>query len=130
LSNYLYISLAMPTAGGYMIGLFGELCWLWIKRMSWTQVIFVCLFIAAWAIFQLSSGCYHYRWQGCKRLMLHSWLLAVRVLFRATPTATRDLGLYGLIRRTVTHVPQRDSNRERPLLLRSNHSATRAAEHK
>jgi hypothetical protein len=26
LSNYLYISLAMPTAGGYMIGLFGELC--------------------------------------------------------------------------------------------------------
>jgi hypothetical protein len=29
------------------------------------------LFIAAWAIFQLSGGCHHYRWLGCKfRLML------------------------------------------------------------
>jgi hypothetical protein len=25
-----------------------------------------CLFIAARAIFQLSGGCHHYRWQGCK----------------------------------------------------------------
>jgi hypothetical protein len=26
----------------------------------------VCLFIATWAIFQLSGGCHHCRWQGCK----------------------------------------------------------------
>jgi hypothetical protein len=26
----------------------------------------VCLFLAAQAIFQLSGGCYHYRWRGCK----------------------------------------------------------------
>jgi hypothetical protein len=32
-------------------------------------------------------------------------LLAGRDLYRATPTATRDLGLYGLIRKTGTHVP-------------------------
>ena len=34
---------------------------------------------------------------------------AGRDLYRATPTATRDLGLYGLIRKTGTHVPQWDS---------------------
>jgi hypothetical protein len=28
----------------------------------------LCLFIAARAIFQLSGGCHHYRWQGCKFL--------------------------------------------------------------
>jgi hypothetical protein len=28
--------------------------------------LFVCLFIAARTIFQLSGGCHHYRWQGCK----------------------------------------------------------------
>jgi hypothetical protein len=43
----------------------------------------------------------------------HLWLLAVRVLLRATPAATRDLGLYGLIRMTGTHVPQWDSNPQR-----------------
>jgi hypothetical protein len=32
----------------------------------WPSYCFVCLFIAAWAIFQLSGGCHHYRWQGCK----------------------------------------------------------------
>jgi hypothetical protein len=40
----------------------------------------------------------------------HLRLLAVRVLFVPTPTATGDLGLYVLIRRTGTHVPQWDSN--------------------
>jgi hypothetical protein len=28
--------------------------------------LFVCLFIAAWAIFQLLGGCHNYRWQCCK----------------------------------------------------------------
>jgi hypothetical protein len=36
--------------------------------------------------------------------------LAGRDLYRATPTATRVLGLYGLIRKTGTHVPQWGSN--------------------
>jgi hypothetical protein len=45
---------------------------------------FVCLiFKAAQAIFQLSGGCHHYLW--------HLWLLAVRVLLRATLATTRDL---------------------------------------
>jgi hypothetical protein len=74
--------------------------------------LFACLFIAAWAIFQLSGGCHHYRWQGCKfRPMLGvQGLWAGRDLYRTTPTATRDLGLYGLIRKTGTHVPQWDLN--------------------
>jgi hypothetical protein len=37
-------------------------------------------------------------------------LWAGRDFHRATPTGTRDLGLYGLIRKTGTHIPQRDSN--------------------
>jgi hypothetical protein len=40
-------------------------------------------------------------------------LSAGKDLYRATPTATRDLGLYGLIRKTVTYVPQWDSNPRR-----------------
>jgi hypothetical protein len=40
-------------------------------------------------------------------------LWAGRDLNRATPTTTRDLGLYGLIRKTGTHVPQWDSNPRR-----------------
>jgi hypothetical protein len=74
---------------------------------------FVCfLFIAAWSIFQLSGGGHHYRWLGCKfRPMLGAQgLWAGRDLYRATPTATRNLGLYGLIRKTGTHVPQWGSN--------------------
>ena len=35
--------------------------------------------------------------------------LAVKVLLRIIPTATWDLGLYGLTRKTGTHVPQWDS---------------------
>jgi hypothetical protein len=49
---------------------------------------------------------------------------------RAIPAATRDHGLYGLIRRTNTHVPQWDSNPRRKdhpsLRRRTNHCATRA----
>jgi hypothetical protein len=72
--------------------------------------LLVCLFvllIAAWAIFQLSGGCHHYRWLRCKfRPMLGAQgLWAGRDLYRDTPTATRDLGLYGLLRKTGTHVP-------------------------
>jgi sorbitol-specific phosphotransferase system component IIC len=61
---------------------------------------FVCLCIAAGICFsglQISTYAYY------------SWLLAV-ILFRVTPAVTRNLGLYGLIRRTGTHVPQWDSN--------------------
>ena len=81
------------------------------KHLFVIQGLFV-LFIAAWAIFQLSCGCHHYRWLGCKfRPMLGAQgLWAGRDLYRATPTATRDLGLYGFIRKTDTHVPQWDSN--------------------
>jgi hypothetical protein len=36
--------------------------------------LFGCLFIATWAIFQLSGGCHHYWWQGCKfRPMLSTY---------------------------------------------------------
>jgi hypothetical protein len=74
--------------------------------------LFVYLFIAARAIFQLSGDCHHYRWLGCKfRPMLGTQgLWAGRDLYRTTPTAIRGLGLYGLIRKTGTHVPQWDSN--------------------
>jgi hypothetical protein len=70
----------------------------WIKYVC----LFVCLFIATRAIFQLSGGCHHCRWQGCKfRPMLRTQgLWAGRDLYRATATATRDLGLYSLIRKT------------------------------
>ena len=46
--------------------------------------------------------------QGCKfRPMLGpQGLWAGRDLYRATPTVTWDLGLYGLIRKTGTQVPQ------------------------
>jgi hypothetical protein len=76
---------------------------------------FVCLFIATRTIFQLSGSCHHYRWQGCKfRPMLGAHgLWAGRDFYRATPTATRDLCLYSLIRKTGTHVPQWDSNPRR-----------------
>jgi hypothetical protein len=77
--------------------------------------VLVCLFIATRAIFQLSGGCHHCRWQGCKfRPMLSTQgLWAGRDLYRATPTATRDLDLYRLIGKTGTHVPQWDSNPRR-----------------
>jgi hypothetical protein len=77
--------------------------------------MFVCLFIAARAIFQLSGGCHHCRWQGCKfwPMLGTQGLWAGRDLYRATPTATLDCGFYGLIRKTGTHVPQWDSNPRR-----------------
>jgi hypothetical protein len=76
------------------------------------DTFFVYLFIVARAIFQLSGACHHYRWQGCKFWPMFGaqGLWAGRVLYRATPTATRDLGLFGLIRKTGTYVPQWDSN--------------------
>jgi hypothetical protein len=58
-------------------------------------------------------------------------MLSTHGFYRVTPTATRDLGLYGLIQRSGTHVPQWDSNRghckHQIIALRSNHCATRAA---
>jgi hypothetical protein len=33
---------------------------------DFSLTLFVWLFTAAGAIFQLSGGCHHYRWQGCK----------------------------------------------------------------
>jgi hypothetical protein len=93
----------------------------------------VCLFIATRVIFQLSGGSRHYRWHGCKsRPMLGAQgLWAGRDLYRATPTATRDLGLYGLIRKTDTQVPQWDWNPNARIIrslrptLYTNHCATR-----
>jgi hypothetical protein len=48
----------------------------------------VCLFIAARAIFQLSDGFHHYRWQGCKfRPMLSTYgLLQLEFFLRAIPS--------------------------------------------
>jgi hypothetical protein len=71
------------------------------------QNTYVWLFLAARAIFQLSGGCHQAAILDlCYALMA----FRVRVLFRATPTATQDLGFYGLIRKTGTRVPQWDSN--------------------
>jgi hypothetical protein len=80
--------------------------------IGYHQDLFVCLLIAAQAFFQLSGSCHHYWWQGCKfwPMLGAQGLWAGRDLYCATPTATRDLGLYGLIRKTGTHVPQWDSN--------------------
>jgi hypothetical protein len=51
---------------------------------------FICLFIAAWAILQLSGGCHHYLWHGCKSgpMLGAQGLWAGRDLYRATSTAT------------------------------------------
>jgi hypothetical protein len=76
------------------------------------NVCLLVLFIAAWAIFQLSGGCHHYRLLGCtfRPMLGNQGLWAGRDLYRATPTAIRDFGLYGLIGKTDTHVPQWGSN--------------------
>jgi hypothetical protein len=98
-----------------------------LRHVIWR---FVCLFVlAARAIFQLSDGCHHYRWQGCKfRPMLGAQgLWTGRDFYRATPTATRNPGLYGLIRKTGTYVPHWDSNPRRNDHQISNHCATQAA---
>jgi hypothetical protein len=73
--------------------------------------LFVCLQPPE-QFFQLSGGCHHYQWQGCKfRPMLGAQgLWAGRDLYLATPTVTRDLESYGLIRKTSTHIPHWDSN--------------------
>jgi hypothetical protein len=59
-----------------------------IKGSNWN--IFVCLFIAARAIFQLPGGCHHYRWQGCKfrPMFCTSSFYHWGYFLRATPTAT------------------------------------------
>jgi hypothetical protein len=44
--------------------------------VDYFKFCFVWLFIATWAIFQLSGGCHHYRWQGCKDLHVCSALIA------------------------------------------------------
>jgi hypothetical protein len=46
--------------------------------------------------------------KGCK-IEVHAWRSG-RDLYRVTPKETRGFGLYGLIRKTGTHVPQWDSN--------------------
>jgi hypothetical protein len=74
---------------------------------------FVCLFVyshtsnisAIWRVSPLSvTGLQILVYARC------SGIWAGRDLLRATPTATRDLGLYGLIRKTGTYVPQWDLN--------------------
>jgi hypothetical protein len=95
-------------------------CWReWINFTSACNVkvqwLFVCLFISTRAIFQLSGGCHHCRWRGCKfrPLLGAQGLWGGRDLYHATPTGTRDLGLYGLTRKTGTHVPKWDLNLRR-----------------
>ena len=46
--------------------IYAKFDWNWPAGSGEDVCLFVCLFIAAWAIFQLSGGCHHYRWQGCK----------------------------------------------------------------
>jgi hypothetical protein len=60
--------------------------------------------------FHLSGGCH------CRAVFRDLDLCLTLIAFNsegflcATPAATQDLGLYGLIRRTGPHVPQLDSN--------------------
>ena len=101
----LYFSTMYPAYPTYT-----ALIRLWIHYCFF---MIVCFFIGTRANFQLFGGCRHYRRQGYKfRPMLgaHEGLWSGRDLYRATPTATRDLGLYDLIWKTGTHVPQWDSN--------------------
>jgi hypothetical protein len=103
-------------------------CFIWVV----TSVCLFVLFIAAWAIYQLSGGCHHYRWQGCKffSMLGAQGLWAGRDLYRANtycdmgprfslshskdrhprPTVGFYHSLFGLIRKTGTHVPQWGSN--------------------
>jgi hypothetical protein len=96
----------------------------------WAGFSFVYLFLATRAIFQLSDGCQHYRWQDCKfRPMLGTQgLWAGRGLYRATPTSTRDLSFYGLIRhpRPTVGFESPTQGSSDPCARRSNHCATRA----
>jgi hypothetical protein len=57
------------------------------------------------------SGCHSDRATNLDLcLALMAIKLAVRVHLHATAAATQDIGLYGLIRRTGTHVPLQDFN--------------------
>ena len=63
----------------------------------------ICLFVYSHTSnFQLSCGCHHCWWQGCKfwPMLGTQGLWAGWDLYCATPTATRNLGL---IRKTGTH---------------------------
>jgi hypothetical protein len=98
---------------GYSQYAFNELCEVEVYgTLLFSYGLFVCLFIATGTIFQLSCCCHHCRWQGCKFRPLFGaqGLWAGRGLYLATPTATRDLGLYSLIRKTGTSIPQWESN--------------------
>lgn len=55
-------------------------------------------------------------WWSAANFVLYSALRAIEeggIFFVLAPTATRDLSLWGLIRRTSLHVPQWDSNTQR-----------------
>jgi hypothetical protein len=97
------------------------------------MICFVCLFIAPWAIFQLSGGCHNYRWQGCKfrpMLSIHGFwqwgfffvpnLLrhgtSVYIVSSEGPAHTSDSG-----------IQTEDARITRFLRLHSNHCAMRAA---
>jgi hypothetical protein len=86
-------------------------CWIWPTFPTW-----LILFIKWWLIIYWFTS-------RSRILRLHSdplpvkgykfrpmLLWAGRGLYRVAPTATRSLGLYGIIRKTGTHVPQCDSN--------------------
>jgi hypothetical protein len=61
------------------------------------------LFIAAWAIFQLTGVYHHFRWKGCKieAYARRSGPWADRDLYRASPAVTGGHGVSDLIQRTA-----------------------------
>jgi hypothetical protein len=45
-----------------------------------------------------------------RHMLIHLWLLTVRILIRLTHAATRDFCLHGLRQRLGPYIPQQDSN--------------------
>jgi hypothetical protein len=79
-----------------------------------------------WAMFQLSGDCQLYRWQGCKFRPMLSTCGFSQWEFFYVPKLLRYGTSGGLIQRTGSHVPQRDSNPwSRSLRRCSNRCATR-----
>jgi hypothetical protein len=94
--------------------------------------LFVCLFIAAWAMFQLSGECHHCWWQGCKfRPMLSThgfkqWGFFVPHLLRHR-TSVYTVSSEGTAPTSHSGIRTGDAKINRSLCLRSNHCTTRAA---
>jgi hypothetical protein len=88
-----------------------------IVQRWWILFCFICLFVCLFVPQphkQFSSYLSAVIIIGDRAIDLHLCLAVLAFshegFLRATPTATRDLGLYGLMRKTDTHVAQWDSN--------------------